>query len=107
AMTVVVGVVHALDEVGGVWRNVLVFLAVALPSLGAALAGIRDQRHYLIHERRSRHTARRLRRLEESLRGCEEMRTLAVIVAQAHATITAENAEWSSVVEFQDLEMVV
>jgi hypothetical protein len=107
-VTVVVGCLHAFDVVGGVfWPRMLVFLAVALPGFGAALTGIRDQRHYRIHEHRSGRTVVRLQGLRENMASGRTLRSLQKLAVQVQNAMEAEKLDWSGVAEFQDLEVVI
>jgi hypothetical protein len=107
-VTFVVGIIHALDLIGGsLWPKVFVFMAVAMPGFGAALSGIRDQHNYRTHQRRSERTARRLEALSAQMRSHTNMRSMQHAAMQVQNAIEAENLDWSGVVEFQDLEMIV
>ena len=113
-VTVVVGLLHALwkpEEL--LWRHLLVFLAIALPGFGAALAGIRDQRQYRMHGERSERTRERLAGLKArfesraDLAPAHRLSEVQELAAQTHAVIEAENHDWSGVIELQGLELVL
>jgi hypothetical protein len=107
-VTILAGLLHAfevLPEQG--WSSVLLFLALALPGFGAALTGIRDLRQYRIHEHRSERTASRLERLRSRVETTDSPSPTQKLAAQVQSAIEAEATDWSSVVEFQDLEVVV
>jgi hypothetical protein len=108
AVTIVAGMLHAFSVLPDTfWGPMLLFLAVALPGFGAALTGIRDLRQYRIHEHRSARTATRLERLKSRVEAAESPPSAQKLAAQIQSAIEAETADWSSVVEFQDLEVVV
>jgi hypothetical protein len=108
AVTVLVGVLHAFNLLDGSGtKPTLVFLALALPSLGAALTGIRDLHQHRIHESRSERTVARLERLRGRIGLDGDAASPQRLAAQIQSTIEAENADWFSVVEFQGLEVVV
>jgi hypothetical protein len=108
AVTVLVGILHAFELLPSSGaKPTLVFLALALPSLGAALTGIRDLHQHRIHESRSERTAARLERLRNRVASGSDSASPQRLAAQIQGTIEAENADWFSVVEFQGLEVVV
>ena len=104
--TVVAGVLHAFALLT-VAQKALVFAAIALPGFGAALTGIRDQRQHRVHEHRCERTAVRLRQLERDLISRASLHSLQVLIAQVQSVLEEESIEWSGVVEFQELELVV
>jgi hypothetical protein len=105
--TIVAGCLHAFEVFGGGGSHWLVFSAIALPGFGAALTGIRDQRQYRVHQHRSRRTAERLERLERQLETDRGLLSVQRLAAETQALIEAENLDWSGVIEFQDLELVI
>jgi hypothetical protein len=108
ASTFVVGLLHSFQVVDGdTWTRLFVFLAVALPGFGAALTGVRDQRQYRRHAERSRSTASRLDALKRGLSGEATPQTAQRLAVQIHTIVESENLDWSGVIEFQDLEMVI
>jgi hypothetical protein len=108
SLTIVIGVLHAFEVVGGgFWPNLFIFLALALPAVGAGLTGVRDQRQYRLHEQRSSRTASRLERLRHRMESQSELTRVQKLVAQVQSVIEAEQLDWWSVIEFQDMEMVI
>jgi hypothetical protein len=106
--TVVIGTLHAFGAAGGSSAEELfTFLAIALPAFGAALVGIRDQRQFRVHEDRSARTAARLERLRRDMESQTTLRSVERLAARIQALIETENLDWSGVIEFQDLEMVL
>ena len=74
---------------------------------GAALTGLREQGQFRLHEQRATRTADRLEWLKtraETRPGLGGVRRLATDV---HKVIVAENIDWSGVLEFQNLEMLL
>jgi hypothetical protein len=107
-ITIVIGVLHSFGAVeGDFWPKLFVFLAVALPGFGAALTGVRDQRQYRVHEDRSQRTVSRLERLRRDLAAQTGLGSIQQLAVQIQAVIEAENLDWSGVIEFQELEMVI
>ncbi len=106
--TVVIGTLHAFG-VGGdsSWQQLFTFLAIALPGFGAALVGVRDQRQFRVHEERSTRTAARLERLRRDMESQTRLRSVQRLAARIQTLIETENLDWSGVIEFQDLEMVL
>lgn len=107
-VTFVVALLHAM-HVGGeeTWPEVFVLLAIMLPSFGAALTGIRDQRQFRVHEDRSRRTADRLIQLRRRMAAETSMPAVQRLAAEIQGVMTEENLDWSGVIEFQDLEMIL
>lgn len=107
-LTIVIGLLHAFEVVPGeTWRHLFIFLAVALPSFGAALTGIRDLRQFRRHADRSARTAKRLQQLSRNMETQRGLRSVQRLAAQVNGVIQAENSDWLDVLEFQDLEMVI
>ncbi len=107
-LTIVIGIIHSTRVVSSEdWRHLLVFLAVALPAFGAALTGIRDQRQFRLHAQRSNRTALRLSQLKRNVESQRTIRSVRTLVAQTQSIIEDETLDWSGVLEFQDLEMVI
>jgi len=107
-VTIVAGLLHAFELLpGAFWPSLLLFLALALPGFGAALSSARDLHQYRIHEHRCQRTARRLKRLRDQADVEDRPSSVQRLAMQIHAAIEVESADWSGVVEFQDLEMVV
>lgn len=108
SLTIVIGIMHSFAIVpGDLAHRVLIFLAVALPAFGAALTGVRDQRQFRLHEDRSRRTETRLQQLKRNLDSQVSLRSVQTLAAQVQTVVEAENLDWSGVMEFQDLEMVI
>lgn len=89
------------------WSDVYVFLGITLPALGAALAGIRDQRQYRLHEQRSRSMTVRLERIRRSIETETSPKLIRQHAADAQRVMAEENVEWSGVLEFQDIEITL
>jgi hypothetical protein len=106
--TIIVGLLHILEVGGSSARQIFVFLAIMLPGFGAALTGIRDQRQYRLHEKRSRRTADRL----EGVRGQMALGTPSLagarkLASETQTVVENETLDWSGVAEFQDLELIM
>ena len=83
-----------LDMVNGV-EKLFTALEVALPTLGAALFGIRGQSDFAGAARRSAETARRLRRTGDQMRSDAMTLSLAArLTEDAAATMAADLGEW-------------
>jgi hypothetical protein len=107
AATLAVGVLHVFEVAeDSFWPELYVFLAVALPAVGAALGGIRDQRQYRIHAARSKRMVSDLSRLRRQLDRENELEPVQRLAAQTQAAIDADKHDWLGVTEFQDLEIV-
>jgi hypothetical protein len=106
--TVVVALLHILKVGHGTWLpQALEFVAIVLPAFGAAMAGLREQGQYRLHEERSRRAARRLETLKAGIRLRTGLRGVQSLAAETQTLLLDENSDWSGVTEFQDLELVV
>jgi hypothetical protein len=108
-VTVIVGLLHAslpLDH-EHLFSKILEFVAITLPGVGAAVAGIRDQRQYPLHADRSKRTGDRLERIRRALATETSLDSIRRLALEAQAVMAEENGDWSSVIEFQDLELVL
>jgi len=103
-----VAIIHASGLIERRWfSHILVFLAIVLPAWGAALAGLREQGQWSLHEERSRSTVRRLTLIKHRLATCEDREGVRQLGADAQDVMVEENLDWSGVIEFQNLEVVV
>jgi len=108
AATLLVGLLHALGLSGAHGsHNWLAFLAISLPGFAAALAGIRDQRDFRIHEQRCKRTARQLSHLRDDLETRPTLPAVQRLAAEAQAILASESLEWSNVVEFKELDLAL
>jgi nucleoside 2-deoxyribosyltransferase len=106
-VTLVAGVLHVAEVGDASWRHLFTLLAVALPATGAAVVGVRDLRHYRIHEDRFLRTARRLEELAREMENQSAIDSMRKLAADAQTIIQAENQDWSTMVEFQSLELIL
>jgi hypothetical protein len=88
-------------------EEVLPLLAIALPTVGGAIAGIRDQRSYRLHAARSARTADGLEEIAAWLDGETSLPRITRLMLDAQSVIDAERQDWSSVFEFRYLELVL
>jgi hypothetical protein len=109
AAALMVALLHALrvGEEKEWLRDLLIFLAIALPGFGAAATGHREQRQYRLHRQRSIQMAARLEPIKAELAVATDFRTIQRLAREAHGVIVEENLDWYGVVELQDLEMVM
>jgi hypothetical protein len=106
--TVVVALLHIFKVGEGTWLpKALEFVAIVLPAFGAAVAGLREQGQYRVHEERSRRAAGRLETLKAGIRLRSGLRGVQSLAAETQTLLLDENSDWSGVTEFQDLELVV
>jgi hypothetical protein len=105
ATTIVVACLHASGVAGD--SPTLVFLAIILPSFGAALTGVRDLHQYRVHEDRSKRTAEHLERLKSELASHAGLRAVQKLAAETQALVERETLDWSGVIEFQELELTI
>jgi hypothetical protein len=106
--TVVVALLHIFKVGHETWvQQALEFVAIVLPAFGAAVAGLREQGHYRLHEERSRRAAGRLETLKAGIPRRTGLRGVQSLAAETQTLLLDENSDWSGVTEFQDLELVV
>lgn len=89
------------------WSKAFTFIAIVLPGFGAAVTGLRESGQHRLHEERSRRTARRLQQLKTDLGPRDDLAAIRGLAFDAQRTVSEENLDWSGVIEFQDLEMVI
>jgi hypothetical protein len=106
--TLLVAVMHGLGAVGSpAGEETLPLLAISLPVVGGAIAGIRDQRSYCLHAARSARTADGLEEISEWLVEERSLPRIRRLMLDAQSLIESERQNWSGVVEFQALELVL
>lgn len=80
------------------------FLAIVLPAVAAALAGIRSQREFQRNAKRSLEMVNHLEDIRSELAGAETASEFSAGLREAEAAMAEENADWRVVVRFKDLE---
>ena len=106
--TIAVALIHILvvANSSGV-ANALEFVAIVLPGLGAAIAGLREQGQHHVHQDRSRRTIARLERLKSQSEQTVTLDSVRRLALETHRVIVEENQDWWGVIEFQDIELVL
>jgi hypothetical protein len=89
------------------WSKAFTFIAIVLPGFGAAVTGLREHGQHRQHEERSRRTTKRLQQLTADLGARSDPASVRGLALDAQRILAEENLDWSGVVEFQDLEMVI
>ena len=83
---------HFVHEQGGL----LTALSAGLPTLGAALYGIRGQADFVGASGRSAETAANLRTISEQLKTSTDLSQACRLIENASATMLADLGEWRS-----------
>ncbi len=111
--TFLVALLHAVG-VGGdssakslSWSNLLIFLAISMPALGAALSGIRAEREYLRNSERYGRMVHYLEDVERRISAATNFETIRQCAAQAENLMLEENRDWFLVMKFHDFELHV
>ena len=111
--TLVAAVLHAF-EVGGhgsgeglTWSSALIFLAIGLPALGGALAGLEAQRQYERGVERSRGIAHRLEEARERLAAAADLDEVRALVQETESILLDESSDWLVTVRFQGIKLAV
>lgn len=111
--TLVAAVLHAF-EVGGhgageglTWSSALVFLAIGLPALGGAFAGLEAQRQYERSIERSHGMAHRLEEVRERLEAAAGLDEVRALVREAETILLDESNDWLVTVRFQGIKLAV
>jgi hypothetical protein len=89
---------------GTVAEAVLIFGAVVLPAVGAALGGFRAHREYSRLSKRSRSMAHGLRRLKRRFVGVSDPDQLAALLRETERVILSETQDWLALMEFVPVE---
>ncbi len=107
-VTIVVAALHIVHVPSGAgWTHVFELLAIMLPGFGAAVTGLREQGHHRLHEERSKRAAERLGQLLGQGEADPDLADVRKLALAAHHVIEDEKLNWSSVLEFQELELVL
>lgn len=111
--TLVAAILHAF-EVGGhgsgeglTWSSALVFLAIGLPALGGALAGLEAQRQYERGLERSRGMAHRLEEARERLAAAGDLDEVRALVQETESILLDESNDWLVTARFQGIKLAV
>jgi hypothetical protein len=111
--TLVAAVLHAF-EVGGhdtggglTWSNALIFLAIGLPALGGALAGLEAQRQYERGVERSQGMAHRLEEARDRLEAAESLEEVRAVVQETENILLDESNDWLVTVRFQGIKLAI
>ncbi|MCG2738354.1 MAG: hypothetical protein L6282_18385 [Candidatus Methanoperedenaceae archaeon] len=84
--------------------EILTSMAIILPAVGAALAGIRIHHEYLRNAERYCHMGIHLSSVSERIREAKDMKTLTRLLEEANEMMLRENQDWRVVFLFQKLE---
>jgi hypothetical protein len=85
----------------------LIFLAISMPALGAALSGIRAEREYLRNSERYGRMVHYLEDVERRISAATNFETIRQCAAQAENLMLEENRDWFLVMKFHDFELHV
>jgi hypothetical protein len=111
ALTLVVAGAHAaevgLPSLGAALSlpHVLTFLAIVLPAVGAALAGIRAHREYLRNAERYAAMVRVLGEIGDEIEEAREWLALTDQLEMANEIMLRENQDWRVVFLYQKLRV--
>jgi putative Ca2+/H+ antiporter (TMEM165/GDT1 family) len=89
------------------WSNLLIFLAISMPALGAALSGIRAEREYLRNSERYGRMVHYLEDVGRRISAATNFETIRECAAQAENLMLEENRDWFLVMKFHDFELHV
>src|SRR5450755_4094023 len=107
-VTITVAALHIAHVPSGEgWARAFEFLAIMLPGFGAAVTGLREHGQHRLHEERSKRTAERLELLRRQPDPGGDLDDVRKLANATQRVIVEENLNWSGVVEFQDLELVI
>jgi len=107
--TLIAAVAHALGWVEGIsdGAQTVVFLAIALPAVAAAVEGVTTQREYERNAVRARQMVPRLEHLERLMREAPDISHIRRVAREAASVMLSENRDWFVVMEFRDIELHV
>ncbi len=109
AVTLIAAAIHATGWVEtlaehGPLPNLLTFVALGLPAVGAALAGIRTHREYLRTAERYAKVTRALGAVVDRVERAETVEELVTLLQEADVIMRQENQDWRVVIRFRELE---
>ncbi|HYN70295.1 MAG TPA: hypothetical protein VEX41_08800 [Candidatus Eisenbacteria bacterium] len=109
--TLIAAIGHALQigrhEPAEGAANVLVFAAVVLPAIAAALGGIRAQREYHRHAERFAAMAHHLADVASRMAVAPDLETVRAVASAAEELMLEESRDWFVVVRFHNFELHV
>jgi hypothetical protein len=104
-LTFVAAVLHVVHFGPDLFQNLLTFMAITLPAIGAALGAIRTHREYLRNAERSAEMVRHLKELKDQMQEAESLESFLPLVREAEETMLHENEDWRVVVRFHKPEL--
>jgi hypothetical protein len=110
AATMLAAVLHAVgvgehDSVGPLeWSDLLVFLAISLPALAAAVSGIRVQREYERNAERYSGMRKILEGLRARMERAADLEAVRGIAIETEELMLQENSDWFALMRFRGLE---
>lgn len=109
ATTLIAAAMHATgwaETIGdhSPFPRILTFLALGLPAVGAALAGLRMHREYLRTAERYLEMTRALRAIAQKVEQALNPEQLIRLLQEADAILREENQDWRVVIRFRELE---
>jgi len=92
-------------EIGSkVLEDILVFLAIVLPAIGAAIGGIRSHREYSRMEKRSSNMEIILNELNEQFMDINSPEDLESLLRTTYELMLRENQDWLMLMKFVELK---
>ena len=104
AVTFVAALLHSMPFGSHRFHNVLAFVAIVSPAVGAALGALRTHREYLRNASRSAEMARHLEELKAKMKAADSPERFLPLMREAEETMLHENEDWRVVVRFHELE---
>jgi len=102
-VSIVAAVLHSLGVFGKF--EVLGFLSVVVPAVGAAVSGYAAHREFAHTAQRSQHVAARLREVRAVLETAESLATVQELALSAEQLMRGESAEWYAYVQIHEMEL--
>ncbi|MEU5240156.1 hypothetical protein ACH4UR_03810 [Streptomyces lydicus] len=88
------------------WGLLLIVLSIGMPTLGAAVHGIRTQAQFRQHCQRYRRMAQLLADLETTLQEARTLERIREVAIETERVMREETSAWFGVMRFHDIELI-
>ena len=93
-------------HVAGSWEDILVVVAIAVPSIGMAFHGLGTQRQFRRYSERNRRMADVLAQVADEMAKATTLEQVQQVAAETERVAREENSDWFGVMRFHDIELI-
>jgi hypothetical protein len=97
---------HDVLHILSFWQELLIVVSITVPTIGAAIHGIRTQHQFRHHSERSCRMAGLLAQVHEEMGQAADLKTIQKVAAETEQLMREESSDWFGVMRFRDMELI-